>query len=218
ADVFGECDVAKVPSSGSVIDYLRAKDQERLQRAAASVQHDDLPVDSEEQPEFITDVTGGETNNDLPPGVHKIPKSDAENALRGFIPFCEDPAKQSRYREYLELCAGHRPKLEHQLPSESDQRMREYDEFYQAARIFHPISAAMSSRFTSGGSIATQLQEDQQQEQHQQVQQEREQQQSSASDKEKAAAAGMFGPMTRTVVDWEPARLVCKRMNLLVPK
>jgi G patch domain-containing protein 1 len=85
-----------------------------------------------------------------------VPKDAAQLALKGFMPFGDQLQKQARYRNYLENQAGLLsddgvPKNVLPIPEglTYEAGMKEMDEFAKAARIFRPISAMMSGRFTS---------------------------------------------------------------------
>lgn len=85
-----------------------------------------------------------------------VPKDVAQLALKGFMPFGDQLQKQARYRDYLENQAGLLsedgvPKKVLPIPEglTYEAGMKEMDEFAKAARIFRPISAMMSGRFTS---------------------------------------------------------------------
>jgi G patch domain-containing protein 1 len=85
-----------------------------------------------------------------------VAKDVAQLALKGFMPFGDQLQKQARYRNYLENQAGLLsedgvPKKVLPIPEglTYEAGMKEMDEFAKAARIFRPISAMMSGRFTS---------------------------------------------------------------------
>lgn len=155
---------------------------------------------------------------------HDIPELDAEIALAalgrgigGWMPYAEDEEKRSRYRNFLELRGGlleHLPERPFSFPK--DRWNQELREFAHAAQVFKPMTGIMASRFTSSSSLPT-----------------------TSSGKgttdtpallstplssskledpaEAAAKMGMFGPMTRSVQQFYPTRLVCKRFNVKPP-
>jgi len=145
----------------------------------------------------------------LPP---KLDSTTAARALQGFIPFGSDPAKQARYRRYLEYHVAS-PDTRGSL----DTSAGEMDEFYRSATIFRPLSSMMAARFTSSQTSlelstpdAPGLRRFQ----------------SAGTDAEPAAAptgaASALPPpppkrLGRELTYWEPARLLCKRFNIAPP-
>ncbi|KAK0709608.1 hypothetical protein B0T26DRAFT_653783 [Lasiosphaeria miniovina] len=155
--------------------------------------------------------------------INQIPKMDMETAIaaisRGVgvgAPYAEDEQKRSRYRAYLEYQAGFN-KNPPQKPSQTstDDWLRELKEFFECARIFKPMTGLMASRFTTSSS-STKLTAGSRDD---------------VGDKdvlsrppakpqdpaEEAAKLGMFGPLTRSVVNFYPTRLLCKRFNVRPP-
>lgn len=121
----------------SVFDYMPKHSKDQLDRAVSFFI--DIGKDKSQLAEFPI-----------------VTKDIAKLALQGFIPFGDNPKKQARYKEYLENCAGHLtedgvPKKVLPIPEglTYEAGMKELDDFAKAARIFRPISAMMSGRFTS---------------------------------------------------------------------
>ncbi|KAG1126743.1 hypothetical protein G6F42_007530 [Rhizopus arrhizus] len=164
-----------------------------------------------------------------------VPKDVALLALKGFMPFGDNPKKQGRYRSYLENHAGMLtedgvPKKVLPIPEGLvyEAAMKEMDEFAKAARIFRPISAMMSSRFTSAseasknievtsfeGGLKTEEQYRKEKEEKAKTVPEPEKKQ--PTQEAEAAAMKMFGALTRTIKPFYPSRLVCKRFNIPNP-
>ncbi|CEJ01281.1 hypothetical protein RMCBS344292_15313 [Rhizopus microsporus] len=126
----------------SVFDYIPKHSKDRLDQAIRFF------VDSGKDKSQLTDFPS-------------VPKDVALLALKGFMPFGDNPKKQERYRNYLENHAGMLtedgiPKKILPIPEglTYDAAMKEMDEFAKAARIFRPISAMMSGRFTSASDAA----------------------------------------------------------------
>lgn len=126
----------------SVFDYMPKHSKDRLDRAVSYFI--DLGKDKSQLSDFPT-----------------ITKEVANLALKGFMPFGDNPKKQARYRNYLEDQAGRL--TEDGVPNKTlpipegltyEAGMKELDEFAKAARIFRPISSMMSSRFTSATETA----------------------------------------------------------------
>lgn len=119
----------------SVFDYIPSGSKDQLDSVLKFMTHK-RPVD----PTKLTDFP-------------KITKQQANMALRGFMPFGDNPKKQARYKSYLEDQAGVYGEPKDVLPVPEglshEEASKELDEFAKAARIFRPISAMMSGRFTS---------------------------------------------------------------------
>ncbi|KAK4519814.1 uncharacterized protein ATC70_010056 [Mucor velutinosus] len=200
----------------SVFDYMPKHSKDKLNQAVSYFI--DIGKDKSQLSEFPT-----------------IPKDVAKLALQGFMPFGDNLKKQARYRSYLENQAGMLtedgvPKTVLPIPEglTYEMGMKELDEFAKAARIFRPISAMMSGRFTSAsqtsknievvnfeGGLKTEEQYRKEKEQHIKEQPKPERKQ--LSQEAEAAAMKMFGSLTRTVKPFYPNRLVCKRFNVKDP-
>ena len=147
-----------------------------------------------------------------------VPPTGTEDALkaprvgfRGWMPYAEDEHKRLRYHAYLEGRAG----LQDSFPARPANMSKEawaieLQEFAHAAQATN----LMASRFTSSSTSQPQATS----------------QPSSPSSSllgypaskaadtaEAAARMGMFGPMTRSVQNFYPTRLLCKRFNVQPP-
>ncbi|KAI8578095.1 hypothetical protein K450DRAFT_248993 [Umbelopsis ramanniana AG] len=204
----------------SVFDYVSSRSKDRLDN-------------------LLSGITASVSNEDRSRlnNIPKVDKKDAMNALRGFLPFGENIKKQARYRTYLEGQAGllnddGSPVVSMDIPEglTYDEAHKELDEFVKAARIFRPISAMMSSRFTSASPAnATQIQgsegglrtesewKKEKDEREKREQQQKEHAPKTESQEAQAAAMKMFGKLTRTTKLFYPSRLVCKRFNVKNP-
>ncbi|KAJ2504885.1 hypothetical protein IWW47_002317 [Coemansia sp. RSA 2052] len=129
-----------------------------------------------------------------------ISSETARAALAGFTPYEADPAKQARYLEYLTACAD---SSKDGIQSCATSALAEAPEFARMAQVFKPNSVMMS-RFTSATATSadplasipeTCLA-------------------SQASSKKQVARRVNA---TRTTLEWIPARLLCKRMNVQPP-
>ena len=160
-----------------------------------------------------------------------IPNLDRDTAMialgrgtAGWMPYAEDPAKRARYRTFLEIRAGLRS--EGTLPDRpsgttNDDWVIEMNEFARAAQIFKPMTGTMATRFTSSSSAPKSATDNVNLD--------------STTDSigepklltkpidkiktpaEEAAAVGMYGPLTRSVENFYPTRLLCKRFNVQPP-
>ncbi|KAK9717920.1 hypothetical protein K7432_005882 [Basidiobolus ranarum] len=200
--------------SSSVFDYISQDNKDKLNSLINGV------TNNRERTETLT--------------IPHIEKKQALAALRGFIPFGDNPDKQNRYKKYLEYNAG----ITKSLPSPSkgisqEDLIKEYQEFSQAARIFHPMSSMMASRFTTASEQSI-IEEFKQptpglrpgpgpsDSNDQQPPQPKKEPRKPGIDYNKspaaeAAAMNMFGPLTRSVTPFYPARLLCKRFNVPNP-
>ncbi|OLY82808.1 G patch domain-containing protein 1-like protein [Smittium mucronatum] len=145
-----------------------------------------------------------EKENSILAKIASLTKNDAENALKGFIPFSSDPQKQDRYKEFLNLLVSQ----SFSFPSSDlSSDISELDSFYQAARVFKPLSSTMSKRFTTSSDANSYLDKNP----------------SSTTglldvdSRQQAAKMDMYGALTRVVSDWIPSTLLCRRMNIANP-
>ncbi|KAG0314300.1 hypothetical protein BGZ99_008221 [Dissophora globulifera] len=196
----------------SVFEYMSAQTKRDLDNALG----------------FVMDTEGDKSLRKDHWTVPQIDKGAAEAALRGFMPFGDNMAKQNRYKQYLNVQAGiSDEKIDLVEGFTAEGMTKELNEFVQAARIFKPLTSSMANRFMSAsttvqlapptaglrsaadteaarlaGTIT-----------HAVV----ERMEVPKSQAAKAAAMGMFGPLTRTVIDFYPVKLLCKRFNVPNP-
>lgn len=195
----------------SVFDYLSSTARDRL--VAGSGRRDLPPA--------LGEISGGSTMTEEQKQQalwDQAPALDRETALAAILrgsagPYADDEAKKARYRTYLEHYATNAQPLPCK-PKEmkDDDFVRELNEFFNCARIFKPMTGFMASRFTTA-KTSTALSTDG----------------GSKSDllsipepklsdpAEEAAKVGMYGNLTRSVEDFFPTRLLCKRFNVKVP-
>lgn len=200
----------------SVFDFLSQAARDRL---VAATGKGDLPQAGGEIPKEYA-LSEDEKRRNL---LDRIPKLDKQSALAAIArgasgggPYGDNEEKRARYRSYLELQAGLRsdpPDRPGKMTKE--EWLQEMDEFHGVGRIFRPMTGSMASRFTtsstssstasiSGGKAGdtglltapTRKPED---------------------PTDSAAKLGMFGHMTRSVKDFYPSRLLCKRFNVKPP-
>lgn len=217
-------------STRSVFEYLSQKDRERLQgfrtaRAEGAI----APT-----PASAPHPSSPGPPSPQPGGLHipRLHPSVAKAALSGFQPFTTDPFKQARYTAFLTFQAD--PATEGSenlgfgpLPGHSTEEFnKELQDYAKSATVFKPLSGAMAGRFRSavvvemGPKVVEGL--------HQPTsfaddtaggeegaggKQEEEE-----DPKMSAVRMGMYGPLTRTVTPWQPARLLCKRFGVKDPE
>ena len=211
---------AQLPGK-SVFDFLNPAARDRL---AAATKKSNLPPALSE-----ADIkASGSQTKTLSSLVPLLAPETALTALgrgtAGWMPYAEDPGKRIRYRTFLETRASLRPEgtLPDRVPGASnDDWVNEMNEFAHAAQIFKPMTGAMASRFTSSSS-APKLASDNvklggtagEADDPPLITQPTTKQRTPA---EEAAAAGMYGPLTRSVEKFYPSRLLCKRFNVKPP-
>lgn len=188
----------------SVFDYLSEKDRERLKNVSAAIAAGTPPAAAA----FSTP---------------RIEPHIAEAALKGFQPFTSDPAKQGRYTTYLQSQLNPDSSLPplRPLPNQRpDELQNELENYAKAATIFKPVSGAMAGRFQSASHIekGPQIREGLHQPTAEDLDaleaQRKKEEEEKISPQAHAAKMGMYGHMTREVMPWQPARLLCKRFGV----
>jgi G patch domain-containing protein 1 len=201
----------------SVFDFLTPSARARIVAVSGKC---NLPAAGGEKAPKGYEVSAEEQSKLLQDSVPRLDASVALQALArgvdGWMPYAEDEAKRSRYRTYLEAQAGtHEGLPAREKGMSKEDWIIEMQEFARAAEVFKPVNGLMASRFTSSsmqpqsppdtgsgtstGSLLTKpavKPED---------------------PAEAAAKLGMFGPMTRSVQNFYPTRLLCKRFNVKPP-
>lgn len=200
----------------SVFDFLSPAARDRV---AAATGKANLPQAKGEIPEGYA-LSQEEKKRNL---LDRIPVLDKQSALgaiargaSGGGPYGDNENKRARYRGYLELQAGLRSDPpDRAVTMTNDQWIQEFHEFYNVARIFRPMTGSMASRFTTSSTPSNMA---------------------TGSDgkvgdagvlakppekpedpAEAAAKMNLYGTMTRTVRDFHPSRLLCKRFNVKPP-
>ena len=160
-----------------------------------------------------------------------IPNLDQDTAMialgrgtAGWMPYAEDPAKRARYRTFLEIRAGLRPEgtlPDRQPGTTNDDWVVEMNEFARAAQIFKPMTGSMATRFMSSSSApkvaADNVKLDSTTNSVGEPQLLTKPVGKAKTPAEEAAAVGMYGPLTRSVENFYPSRLLCKRFNVQPP-
>ncbi|KIY42943.1 DUF1604-domain-containing protein [Fistulina hepatica ATCC 64428] len=208
--LLGETPLPRPPRS--VFEYMSQKDRERIRNIAVGGVVGPLPAPA--------------------PEIH-IPHIEpriAEAALKGFQPFTSDWVKQARYTAYLQSQASPEAGTFDLKPRDGqaiDAFNKELEDYAKAAALYKPMSGAMAGRFTSGAVIEhgpkvqeglhtpsfTSAEPTEAEPGDEEPAKEEEQ----LSPKEGAARAGMFGPLTREIMPWQPAKLLCKRFGVKEP-
>jgi G patch domain-containing protein 1 len=198
----------------SVFDFLSASARERL---VALTGKQNLPEAKGEVPEGYSLTEEQKTQEVL----NQVPKLEKETAIAAISrgasgPYAEDDEKRSRYRAYLEFQAGYGKALPFRPPKLSlDDWLKEFYEFYNCARIFKPMTGFMASRFTTSTSTSRMSSGSQAQVDDKDLV--AKPPEKAKDPAEEAAKLGMFGHMTRSVADFYPSRLLCKRFGVKPP-
>ena len=205
----------------SVFDFLDPAARDRI---AAATNNSNLPPALREGREE-TGTNKTKTLSSL------VPELDRETALAalgrgtaGWMPYSEDLEKRARYRTFLEIKGGLRDVSavpDRATSASNDEWVHEINEFARAAQIFKPMTGTMASRFTSSSS-APKLASDNIKLDELAGAQDASPLTTGTTPKvkstaEEAAAAGMHGPLTRSVDIFYPTRLLCKRFNVKPP-
>ncbi|KAK7686311.1 hypothetical protein QCA50_010535 [Cerrena zonata] len=212
----------------SVFDYLSQKDKERLQsiRGNLSEATSDTKQPAAEplppQPTY------------LPGQVHipTIHPSVAKAALTGFQPFIADPLKHSRYCAFLNYASQASDSSSSSglgigpMPNQSTEEFnKELSDYAKSATVFKPLSGAMAGRFTSskvvelGPKIIEGLHTPDLSNLDDGEEEDKGENQKENDDPRRGAIRlGMYGPLTREVKSWQPAKLLCKRFGVKEPE
>lgn len=130
-------------------------------------------------------------------------------------PYADNEAKRARYKAYLDHAIKPETALPERLPKTTeDDYVKEMNEYYNCARIFKPMTGFMASRFTTAKSSSTLPGSGPSNSQDLLTQPVT----APKDPAEEAAKVGMYGTMTRTVIDFYPTRLLCKRFNVRPPE
>lgn len=200
----------------SVFDFLSKAARDRLASASGNT---NLPAALGEVPHGFS-LTPEQRQKELLSQVPTLDKAVATAALgrgaSGWMPYAEDDGKRGRYRVYLEAQAGMRDELpERARGVEKDDWLNELREFAHCAQIFKPMTGMMATRFTSSSSAPkSALNTPDSGAQETLLSKPAPKPEDPA---EAAAKMGMFGPMTRSSLDFYPTRLLCKRFGVKPP-
>ncbi|KAJ3717704.1 hypothetical protein C8R42DRAFT_697566 [Lentinula raphanica] len=227
--ILGETPLPAAPRS--VFDFMSQKDRERLKNIAASL-HPPSTGEPSTAPEAASQSSLTPTPTTATPRIPRIDPGIARAAINGFKPFSTNPVKQARYTAYLQSQAD--PSSTITLEPLSNQSIPEFnsemDEYAQSAIVFKPMSGAMAGRFTTAAVVehgpkvieglhTPAFKDEPPQDDNaatadkgKETKDEKE-----LSPKENTARLGMYGPLTRESVLWQPARLLCKRFGVKDP-
>lgn len=197
----------------SVFDFLSTSARERL---AAVTGKTNLPEAKGEIPAGYN-LTEEERRRQV---LNSIPKLEKETAIAAIArgaggPYADNEEKRARYRAYLESAAGYGQALPSKPAGmKDDDWLQEFYEFHNCARIFKPMTGLMASRFTTSTSTNNLSTGSKKIDEKDLVVKPSAK---PADPAEEAAKMGMFGDMTRSVSDFYPSRLLCKRFGVRPP-
>nr|XP_018260453.1 G patch domain-containing protein 1 [Kwoniella dejecticola CBS 10117]OBR82611.1 G patch domain-containing protein 1 [Kwoniella dejecticola CBS 10117] len=224
----------RISTAKSVFEYMSTKDRERLASLAAAAPPPPPgalsfapPIEEQEIP-----ITAA-TEVDIPP----LSPRTASAALKGFIPYADDLERQNRYISYLKSQTYNTETPNPVFKKGTiDEINKELSDFSTSARIFKPMSYAMSNRFTSGSSSLAvsdakqakpglhifdveKAKADQEAADALKKKQSAEisEVQRILTPREEAAKSGMYGKMTRETRNWYPVKLICRRWGVKDP-
>jgi G patch domain-containing protein 1 len=196
-----------------VFDFLSSSARDRL---AAVTGKTNLPEAKGEIPAGYI-LSEEERRQQL---LNSIPKLEKETAIAAIArgasgPYADNEEKRARYRAYLEFAAGYGQALPLKPNGmKDDDWLQEFHEFYNCARIFKPMTGLMASRFTTSTSTNNLSAGSKKGDERDLV---AKPPAKAADPAEEAAKMGMFGDMTRSVTDFYPSRLLCKRFGVRPP-
>lgn len=209
ASILGE---VQLPGK-SVFDYLSPSARSRI---ASATQNPGLPPALNEA-HTLQPSQARKQHDLIPPLSPKTAQTALQRGSAGWNPYTDDAAKLSRYRIFLESCAGLLPPetIPPRVPGAStDDWVKEMQEFAHAAQIFRPVSGLMATRFTTSSSAPKVASDPPTQDSELLTHPTEKKEQDPAM---QAAAVGMYGPLTRSIVPFYPTRLLCKRFNVKPP-
>ncbi|KAK2613057.1 hypothetical protein QQS21_000986 [Conoideocrella luteorostrata] len=207
----------------SVFDFISSSARDQLAAVSGNM---NLPPGLGELPEGQSPLSESAKRQRLWDEVSKLDEPTAAAALSRISsgPYADNEAKRDRYRKYLLSQANpkHQP-IPEKTPRTTDQDyIREMNEFYNCARIFKPMTGFMASRFTTSKTVLNPSSGEISNDGANGNQNNRDllskPEPKSTNPAEEAAKMGMFGTMTRSVEDFYPTRLLCKRFNVRAPE
>ncbi|KAG6001589.1 hypothetical protein E4U21_004073 [Claviceps maximensis] len=205
----------------SVFDFISTAARDKL---AAVSGNQNLPPGLGQLPDGHVPISPEERRQALWKQVPKLDQQTAAAALSRSSggPYADDEAKRERYRKYLMSQANPGFPMPDREPRVTEEEyIREVNDFYNCARIFKPMTGFMASRFTtsktvldpSTGTTSTSTSTDgNRKAEFLSMPTAR-----AADPAEEAAKMGMFGAITRSVAEFYPTRLLCKRFNVRAP-
>lgn len=191
----------------SVFDYLTPEQREKM---VAATGRTDLPEAKGETPPNLHPKLDTEQLWELVPALDKtIALQALQRDNSGWMPYAEDEAKRNRYVGFLALRAGLTEKLPERAKGVKDEEWaKEMREFVHSAQMYRPLEGLLKSKFHSAKrTYAGGKNEEKEGEARKEIQ----------DPAEQAARLGLYGPLTRSVKQFYPTRLLCKRFGVETP-
>ncbi|EKM50069.1 uncharacterized protein PHACADRAFT_153394 [Phanerochaete carnosa HHB-10118-sp] len=202
----------------SIFDLMSQKDRERLESIRNNITAGKPSTPEPDRSASSSSHLPGEIDM---PHVHP---SVAKAALQGFQPFTADPAKQSRYTAFLNYAADSSDGAQLGFGPLPSQRVEDFNkeiaDYAKAATVFKPLSGAMASRFKSAAIVemGPKTVEGLHTPDVSAPETPPEEEEKEEDPRMAAVRMGMFGPLTRELSPWQPARLLCKRFGVKPPE
>ena len=199
----------------SIFDFISSGNRDRIADAS---KRPDLPAGLGQHPTDPTNLSESTKSRDGL-SAYYVTKETAVGALhrsmlRG-MPYSDDADKLKRYRHFLQISAGLIGDSQESTSGTQDNIIQsEYQEFAQTARVFQPISSTMASRFISSSATPENISK---QSSSDPMASGRPSDNDNINPAEAAARSGMYGSLTRKIIDFYPTRLVCKRFGVQHP-
>lgn len=201
----------------SVFDYLSPTARSRI---VSATQNTDLPPALNEA-HSLHPFQPPSPLSLVPPLSPSTAHAALKRGTAGFLPYADDPAKLSRYRVFLETRAKLLPPdtvPPRAAGASTDDWVTEMQEFAHAAHIFRPASGLLATRFTTSSSTTKAVSDAPAGDVGGEPQLLTPPVEKMPEDPAlQAAAVGMYGLLTRSVVEFYPTRLLCKRFNVKPP-
>lgn len=195
----------------SVFDFMSAESRARIALVSGNP---NLPQAKGEVPLGHAVSDAGRIRE----GLEGLPRLERETAVAALSrgndsrgPYAEDEAKQARYRAYLEHVAFGSAIPQKSENTAAEDYVKEIAEFHTCANLFKPMSGIMATRFTVSSSSRTSSAPASAASGNMDILTQQE------DSSQTAAKVGMYGKLTRSVVDFHPTRLLCKRFNVRPP-
>jgi len=202
----------------SVFDYLTPTARTRI---ATATNNTHLPPALNEASSLPSSINPKSLASLVPFLSLETAREALNRGTSGWLPYAEDPPKRTRYQLFLSTLAGLRGPgtiPERASGASTEDWVNEMQEFAHAAQIFKPMNGMMATRFTSSKSAPSVASDATEGTKGQGGEELLTRPQEKPKDPaEEAASVGMYGPLTRSIKEFYPARLLCKRFNVKPP-
>jgi len=209
--LLGETPLPRVTSTSSVFSSVSDKDKKRLEEITGK-KLDDSSVSTTTSTSTVPLASANNSKNQKQEDtatsstLTKPPRDPTP--MSDLVPFRSDPEKQKRYEFWLKVQKGLVPtpvQWNDGLPDAV--RQREHEEFRRVWGRFKALNEAMAKRFVSGNFLLGDHEYDEKSLNEYKIE----------GHQDTAAQFKMFGALTRSVEEWHPANILCRRMNIYNP-